>query len=134
MGDLYELELQALTGVRGWNVPETKGAGPCARESHAAVAYAGLGSSKLFIFGGMQGCRLNDFWQLDLCGPFFILLRSLDLIFGLSADVFVFLFFFFFLCLSGSMVWSAPETRGPAPLPRSLHSASLIGNKYSLHG
>ncbi|XP_037552061.1 host cell factor 2 [Nematolebias whitei] len=100
LGDLYELELQASTGVRGWNVPETKGAGPCARESHAAVAHAGLGSSKLFIFGGMEGCRLNDFWQLDL----------------------------------SSMVWSSPATRGPAPLPRSLHSASLIGNKMYVFG
>uniref|UniRef100_A0A3Q3A928 Host cell factor C2 n=1 Tax=Kryptolebias marmoratus TaxID=37003 RepID=A0A3Q3A928_KRYMA len=100
LGDLYELELQALTGVKGWNVPETKGDGPCPRESHTAVVYTGLSSSKLYIFGGMRGCRLNDFWQLDL----------------------------------NSMVWSTPVTRGPAPLPRSLHSANVIGNKMYVFG
>lgn len=43
-----------------------KGGGPSARESHTAVAYSSLGSSKLYIFGGMQGRRLDDLWQLDL--------------------------------------------------------------------
>lgn len=66
MGDFYELELQSASGVRGWSIPETKGGGPSARESHTAVSYSSLGSAKLYIFGGMQGCRLNDLWQLDL--------------------------------------------------------------------
>lgn len=66
LGDFYELELQLVSGVRGWSVPETKGGGPSARESHTAVANTGLGSPKLYVFGGMQGCRLNDLWQLDL--------------------------------------------------------------------
>ncbi|XP_069375510.1 host cell factor 2 isoform X2 [Paralichthys olivaceus] len=100
MGDLYELELQAASGVRGWSIPETKGGGPSARESHSAVAYVGLSSPKLYIFGGMQGCRLDDLWQLDL----------------------------------DTMVWSMPETKGSIPLPRSLHSASVIGNKMYVFG
>lgn len=66
MGDFYELELQSVSGARGWSIPETKGGGPSARESHTSVAYSGLGSPKLYIFGGMQGCRLDDLWQLDL--------------------------------------------------------------------
>lgn len=66
MRDFYELELQAVSGARGWSVPEMKGGGPSARESHTAVAYSSLGSSKLYIFGGMQGRRLDDLWQLDL--------------------------------------------------------------------
>lgn len=66
MGDFYELELQSVSGARGWSIPETKGGGPSARESHTSVAYIGLGSPKLYIFGGMQGCRLDDLWQLDL--------------------------------------------------------------------
>ncbi|KAF0029426.1 hypothetical protein F2P81_018531 [Scophthalmus maximus] len=66
MGDLYELELQSASGARGWNIPETKGGGPSARESHSSVAYSGPNSPKLYIFGGMQGCRLDDLWQLDL--------------------------------------------------------------------
>ncbi|XP_040002725.1 host cell factor 2 isoform X2 [Xiphias gladius] len=100
MGDLYELELQSVSGVRGWSIPETKGGGPSARESHSSVAYKGLSSPKLYIFGGMQGCRLDDLWQLDL----------------------------------DTMVWSTPETRGSTPLPRSLHSASVIGNKMFVFG
>ncbi|XP_034433514.1 host cell factor 2 isoform X3 [Hippoglossus hippoglossus] len=100
MGDLYELELQAGSGVRGWSIPETKGGGPSARESHSAVAYVGLSSPKLYIFGGMQGCRLDDLWQLDL----------------------------------DTMIWSMPETTGSMPLPRSLHSASVIENKMYVFG
>ncbi|XP_008399687.1 host cell factor 2 [Poecilia reticulata] len=100
LGDFYELELQPLTGARGWNVPDTKGGGPSARESHTCVAYAGLGSPKLYVFGGMQGCRLNDLWQLDL----------------------------------SSMVWSTPETSGSTPLPRSLHSANVVGNRMFVFG
>nr|XP_046234685.1 host cell factor 2 [Scatophagus argus] len=100
MGDFYELELQSVSGARGWSIPETKGGGPSARESHTSVAYAGLGSPKLYIFGGMQGCRLDDLWQLDL----------------------------------DTMFWSTPQTRGFTPLPRSLHSASVIGNKMYVFG
>ncbi|XP_028287197.1 host cell factor 2 isoform X2 [Parambassis ranga] len=100
LGDFYELELQSVSGARGWNIPETKGSGPSARESHTSVAYTGLGSPKLYIFGGMQGCRLDDLWQLDL----------------------------------DTMVWSMPETRGSTPLPRSLHSATLIGNRMYVFG
>uniref|UniRef100_A0A3B3URC7 Host cell factor C2 n=1 Tax=Poecilia latipinna TaxID=48699 RepID=A0A3B3URC7_9TELE len=74
LGDFYELELQPLTGARGWNVPDTKGGGPSARESHTCVAYAGLGSPKLYVFGGMQGCRLNDLCpasEFKTCQPGF---------------------------------------------------------------
>ncbi|XP_035801666.1 host cell factor 2 isoform X2 [Amphiprion ocellaris] len=98
--DFYELELQSVSGAKCWNIPEMKGCGPTARESHTAVAYTGLGSPKLYIFGGMQGSRLDDLWQLDL----------------------------------DTMVWSMPETRGSTPLPRSLHSASVIRNKMFVFG
>ncbi|KAM9334612.1 host cell factor 2 [Symphorus nematophorus] len=100
LDDFYELELQSVSGARGWSIPETKGGGPSARESHTSVAYTGLGSPKLYIFGGMQGSRLDDLWQLDL----------------------------------DTMVWSTPQTSGSKPLPRSLHSASAIGNKMYVFG
>ncbi|XP_051912115.1 host cell factor 2 isoform X1 [Hippocampus zosterae] len=100
LDDLYELELQSVSGARGWSIPETKGGGPSARESHTSVAYTGLGSPKLFIFGGMQGRRLDDLWQLDL----------------------------------NTMAWSLLETRGSVPLPRSLHSANVIGNRMFVFG
>ncbi|XP_066525198.1 host cell factor 2 [Hoplias malabaricus] len=68
LDDFYELELQTQSGVKGWNIPETKGGGPSARESHTCVAYSGKGggSPKLYVFGGMCGKRLADLWQLDL--------------------------------------------------------------------
>uniref|UniRef100_A0A8C6UEE9 Host cell factor C2 n=1 Tax=Neogobius melanostomus TaxID=47308 RepID=A0A8C6UEE9_9GOBI len=100
LGDLFELELQSSSGARCWSILETKGAGPSPRESHTAVAYTGLGSPKLYIFGGMQGLRLDDLWQLDL----------------------------------DTMVWSMPETRGCKPLPRSLHTANVMGNKMFVFG
>lgn len=41
-------------------------------------------------------------------------------------------FFFedFVLFLLETMTWSRPETKGTVPLPRSLHTANVIGNKY----
>ncbi|KAL0962814.1 hypothetical protein UPYG_G00345840 [Umbra pygmaea] len=100
LDDFYELELQSVSGVKGWNIPDTKGVGPWARESHTAVAYTGKASPKLYIFGGMRGSRLDDLWQLDL----------------------------------ESMTWSIPDTKGPPPLARSLHSANVIGNKMYVFG
>ena len=69
MDDFYQLDLQPSSGARCWSIPETRGGRPMARESHTAVAYTGRGSPKLFIFGGMQGRRLDDLWQLDLGRP-----------------------------------------------------------------
>ncbi|KAL2102733.1 hypothetical protein ACEWY4_001901 [Coilia grayii] len=67
LDDLYELELQAVSGVKGWSVPDTKGGGPTPRESHTSVAYCRPGQSpKLYVFGGMCGHRYGDLWQLDI--------------------------------------------------------------------
>ncbi|XP_076153203.1 host cell factor 2 [Alosa pseudoharengus] len=67
LDDFYELELQAVSGVKGWSIPDTKFGGPSARESHTSVAYCKPGHSpKLYIFGGMCGHRLGDLWQLDI--------------------------------------------------------------------
>ncbi|XP_053718677.1 host cell factor 2 isoform X1 [Synchiropus splendidus] len=100
MADFFELELQSGSGARAWNIPDTKGGGPSARESHTAVAYTNAGSPKLYIFGGMQGHRLNDMWQLDL----------------------------------DTMVWSLPNIQGSTPTARSLHSATVIGNRMFIFG
>ncbi|XP_063164053.1 host cell factor 2 [Candoia aspera] len=102
LNDFYELELQHGSGVIGWSIPVTRGVLPSPRESHTAVIYCrkDLGNPKMFIFGGMSGCRLNDLWELDI----------------------------------ETMTWSKPETKGTAPLPRSLHTASVIGNKMYIFG
>ncbi|XP_063176880.1 host cell factor 2 isoform X3 [Chroicocephalus ridibundus] len=102
LNDFYELELQHGSGVVGWSIPVTKGVLPSPRESHTAIVYCrkDLGSPKMYIFGGMCGCRLNDLWELDI----------------------------------ETMTWSRPETKGTIPLPRSLHTANVIGNKMYVFG
>uniref|UniRef100_A0A670YM06 Host cell factor C2 n=1 Tax=Pseudonaja textilis TaxID=8673 RepID=A0A670YM06_PSETE len=102
LNDFYELELQHGSGVIGWSIPLTRGVLPSPRESHTAVIYCkkDLGNPKMFMFGGMSGCRLNDLWELDI----------------------------------ETMTWSKPETKGTVPLPRSLHTASVIGNKMYIFG
>uniref|UniRef100_A0A8C5MJH8 Host cell factor C2 n=1 Tax=Leptobrachium leishanense TaxID=445787 RepID=A0A8C5MJH8_9ANUR len=102
LSDFYELELRPGTGVVGWNVPLMKGSPPSPRESHSAIVYSkrDTGKSKLYIFGGMSGSRLNDLWELDI----------------------------------ETMTWSSPEIKGPVPLPRSLHTANVIGNRMYVFG
>ncbi|XP_041282752.1 host cell factor 2 isoform X1 [Onychostruthus taczanowskii] len=102
LNDFYELELQHGSGVVGWSIPVTKGVLPSPRESHTAIVYCrkDVGSPKMYIFGGMCGCRLNDLWELDI----------------------------------ETMTWSRPETKGTVPLPRSLHTANVIGNKMYVFG
>ncbi|XP_033017320.1 host cell factor 2 [Lacerta agilis] len=102
LNDFYELELQHGSGVMGWSIPVTKGMLPSPRESHTAVIYCrkDSGNPKMFIFGGMSGCRLNDLWELDI----------------------------------ETMTWSKPEIKGTLPLPRSLHTANVIGNKMYIFG
>ncbi|KAJ7397783.1 Host cell factor 2 [Pitangus sulphuratus] len=102
LNDFYELELQHGSGVVGWSIPVTKGILPSPRESHTAIVYCRKdgGSPKMYIFGGMCGCRLNDLWELDI----------------------------------ETMTWSRPETKGAVPLPRSLHTANVIGNKMYVFG
>ncbi|KAM4748835.1 host cell factor 2 [Rhinophrynus dorsalis] len=101
LNDFYELELRPGSGVVGWNTPLTKGTPPSPRESHSAVVYCRRDNkSKLYIFGGMSGCRLCDLWELDL----------------------------------ETMTWTCSEAKGVVPLPRSLHTANVIGNRMYIFG
>ncbi|XP_073476396.1 host cell factor 2 isoform X2 [Aquarana catesbeiana] len=102
LNDFYELELRPGSGVVGWNIPQTKGTSPCPRESHSAVIYSRKDNRKpkLYIFGGMSGCRLDDLWELDI----------------------------------ETMTWNSPEAKGVSPLPRSLHTANVIGNRMYIFG
>uniref|UniRef100_K7FJN3 Host cell factor C2 n=1 Tax=Pelodiscus sinensis TaxID=13735 RepID=K7FJN3_PELSI len=103
LNDFYELELQHGSGVVGWSIPMTKGILPSPRESHTAIVYCrkDVGNPKMYVFGGMCGCRLNDLWELDIVE---------------------------------TMTWSRAETKGTVPLPRSLHTANVIGNKMYVFG
>lgn len=51
-----------------WEVPDTNGHPPTARESHSCVAYANSDGSmpRLVLYGGMSGSRLGDIWLLLL--------------------------------------------------------------------
>ncbi|KAG8439420.1 hypothetical protein GDO86_005579, partial [Hymenochirus boettgeri] len=102
LNDFYELELRPGSGVVGWSIPATKGKPPSPRESHSAAVYCrkDYGKPKLYIFGGMSGCRLADLWELDI----------------------------------ETMTWTHPETKGVSPLPRSLHTANILGNKMYIFG
>ncbi|XP_072257260.1 host cell factor 2 isoform X1 [Pyxicephalus adspersus] len=102
LNDFFELELRPGSGVVGWNIPQTKGIPPCPRESHSAVIFNRKDSRKckLYIFGGMSGCRLGDLWELDF----------------------------------ETMTWNNPEAKGISPLPRSLHTANVIGNRMYIFG
>ena len=68
MNDLYTLELKPNSSAFAWELPDTHGQPPPARESHSCVSYVESDGHKprLIIYGGMSGCRLGDLWQLDL--------------------------------------------------------------------
>ncbi|PNJ09442.1 HCFC1 isoform 4 [Pongo abelii] len=122
LNDLYILELRPGSGVVAWDIPITYGVLPPPRESHTAVVYTEKDNkkSKLVIYGGMSGCRLGDLWTLDivvtLCG---VLHPGLTAVVPLDAD---------------TLTWNKPSLSGVAPLPRSLHSATTIGNKMYVFG
>ena len=51
-----------------WDLPSIVGVPPPPRESHSAASYAEKDGRRprLFIYGGMSGCRLGDLWMLDV--------------------------------------------------------------------
>lgn len=108
-----------------WDNPVCYGQPPPPRESHTGVAYHDKDAKRprLIIYGGMSGCRLGDLWQLDVG---MTLILHLKKYYGyavnnikLNARLFA----------SDSMTWSKPVVHGTPPLPRSLHSATLIGHR-----
>ncbi|CAG2178286.1 unnamed protein product, partial [Oppiella nova] len=107
LNDLFVLEMRPYSNVMQWELPQIHGTPPPPRESHTAVAYVSPDgkSSKLIIYGGMSGCRLGDLWLLDI----------------------------------ESMTWTKPIVDGIVvygipPLPRSLHSATLINQRMYVFG
>ncbi|RWS07309.1 host cell factor 1-like protein [Dinothrombium tinctorium] len=104
LNDLYVLEMKPYSNVMQWELPQTYGTPPPPRESHTAVAYMGPDG---------KTPKLIIYGGMSGC-------RLGDL---WQLDI-------------NSMTWSKPEIRGlqPGPLPRSLHSATLIGNKMYVFG
>ncbi|CAH1785003.1 unnamed protein product [Owenia fusiformis] len=102
LNDCYTLELKPNSHAMTWDLPLTNGSPPPPRESHSAAAHTNKETkrSRLFIYGGMSGCRLGDLWQLEV----------------------------------DTLTWCKPVLQGIAPLPRSLHSSTVIGNRLFVFG
>ncbi|BFZ08347.1 hypothetical protein BsWGS_11388 [Bradybaena similaris] len=102
LNDLYTLELRAQSNQLSWDLPSIVGIPPPPRESHSAAPYTDKDGRRLrlFIYGGMSGCRLGDLWMLDV----------------------------------ENMAWVQPTVTGMPPLPRSLHSATVIGSRMFVFG
>lgn len=67
LNDLYTLDLSQHDNLQ-WDVPCTYGQPPTPRESHSAVLHTAENGKhpRLFIYGGMSGCRLADVYILDV--------------------------------------------------------------------
>ena len=104
-----------------WDIPSCFGTCPPPRESHSAVPYFDKDGTnpRLIIYGGMYHAYLFTF-----CSAF--CLQIVILLLGMSG------------CRLGdlwilhidSMTWSRPQITGSTPLPRSLHSATIVGPRY----
>ncbi|CAD6194652.1 unnamed protein product [Caenorhabditis auriculariae] len=66
LDDLYTIDVSAGVNNLQWNIPETFGQRPIARESHSALIYETESARNLIIYGGMNGCRLADVSLLNL--------------------------------------------------------------------
>uniref|UniRef100_A0A8C5P2S3 Host cell factor C2 n=1 Tax=Jaculus jaculus TaxID=51337 RepID=A0A8C5P2S3_JACJA len=106
--ELYELQASRWLWKKVKPQPPSSGLPPCPRLGHSFSLYG----NKCYLFGGLA----NESEDSNNNVP-----RYLKLL----IDLFLFL---------ETMSWSKPETKGTVPLPRSLHTASVIGNKMYIFG
>ncbi|KAL5965845.1 Host cell factor 1 [Taenia solium] len=104
LNDLYTLELRPNSSAMCWDIPITYGQPPSPRESHTAVAYQ-------VMDGLIKKWRLLVYGGMTGC-------RLGDL-WQLEID---------------TMTWTKPTISGDLPAPRSLHSATVIGNRMFVFG
>lgn len=104
LNDLYVLDTRPGLTSMQWEKPNCNGTPPSPRESHTAVAYIPNQNS-------LVGAKLII--HGGMAGRRLGDLHLLDV---------------------NTMTWSSPQIHGRSPLPRSLHSASLIGNKMFIFG
>ncbi|VEL34011.1 unnamed protein product [Protopolystoma xenopodis] len=104
LNDLYTLELKPNSSAMCWDIPITYGQPPSPRESHTAVAYQ-------VMDGIAKKWRLLVYGGMTGC-------RLGDL-WQLEID---------------TMTWMKPVVSGDPPAPRSLHSATVIGNRMFVFG
>lgn len=116
LNDLYILDTRPGQPVMQWEKPISFGTPPSPRESHTAVAFIPKSSSSSSNNGctngtGVTGAKLIIYGGMAGC--------RLDDLHVLDIS---------------TMTWSSPKLSGPPPLPRSLHSATLIGSKMFIFG
>lgn len=119
LNDLYILDTRPGQPVMQWEKPIFFGTPPSPRESHTAVAYIPKGSNNNSSSNndcssnsnGTNGAKLIIYGGMAGCR-----LDDLHIL-----DI-------------STMTWSSPKISGDPPLARSLHSASLIGNKMFVFG
>ncbi|KAH8858979.1 Host cell factor 1 [Schistosoma japonicum] len=104
LNDLYTLELKPNSSTMCWDIPNTYGQPPTPRESHSAVAYQVLDS-------------MIKKWRLLVYGG--MSGNRLGDLWQLEID---------------TMTWIKPIVSGDLPAPRSLHSATVIGNRMFVFG
>nr|CAH8837693.1 unnamed protein product [Trichobilharzia regenti] len=104
LNDLYTLELKPNASTMSWDIPNTYGQPPTPRESHSAVAYQ--------VLDGMV-----KKWRLLVYGG--MSGNRLGDLWQLEVD---------------TMTWIKPVIGGDPPAPRSLHSATVIGNRMFVFG
>uniref|UniRef100_A0A5K4EIA2 Host cell factor (DHcf) n=1 Tax=Schistosoma mansoni TaxID=6183 RepID=A0A5K4EIA2_SCHMA len=104
LNDLYTLELKPNSSTMCWDIPNTYGQPPTPRESHSAVAYQ--------VLDGMV-----KKWRLLVYGG--MSGNRLGDLWQLEID---------------TMTWIKPIVSGDLPAPRSLHSATVIGNRMFVFG
>ncbi|CAI2351174.1 unnamed protein product [Caenorhabditis sp. 36 PRJEB53466] len=104
LNDLYTISLAASSSNLVWEMPEVHGEPPCPRESHTAVLYETDTVRRMVVYAGMNSSRLGDLFYLDL----------------------------------SNMTWTEIKFEDPRagipPVPRSLHSSVLIGEKMYVYG
>ena len=113
--------MRPYSNVMQWEQPNVFGTPPPPRESHTAVAYSAPDgkNAKLIIYGGMSGCRLGDLWLLDVDS----MTWTKPIVNGIVINIFIVF-----------IIKNDRSSTGIPPLPRSLHSATLINNRMYVFG
>jgi hypothetical protein len=117
LNDLYILDTRPGQPVMQWERPSCTGTPPSPRESHTAVAYIPKDST---ITNSNNGCLNGN----SIPGAKLIIYGGMA---GCRLDD-------LHILDLGTMTWSSPNISGPPPLPRSLHSASIIGSRMYIFG
>ena len=124
LNDLYILDTRPGQPAMQWERPVFFGSPPSPRESHTAVAYIPKNSTNSKSSNNDQNNNSHTNGSPNIPGAKLIIyggmagcrLNDLHIL-----DI-------------NTMTWSSPKLTGPAPLPRSLHTASIIGDKMFIFG